>query len=183
MVGGLEVGMNGIVCSNTPLGYSNAGTPKNEIQGFRNSLPMSERLIILCKLGQGASSIVYKALDLKVMKLVAVKMIQVFDREKRHQMVKELGGLFSLLRKNSARISANLGRGFKKPDKYIVDFYDAFTNLEDGVVAFIIEYMDGGSLQDIADNGGCNYEPTLASISIQALKGMRFLHDSGAIHR
>lgn len=186
MVDGFEIGVNGIVRSQTKVS-TDPLTPTNEqavsIRGFRNKLPMSERLIILCKLGQGASSIVYKALDLKDMKLVAVKMIQVFDRDKRHQMISELGGLFHLLRKNSVRISANRGSTFYKPDKYIVDFYDAFSNLEDGIVAFIIEYMDGGSLQDIADSGGCNYEPTLATIAIQSLKGLEFLHECSQIHR
>ena len=35
----------------------------------------------------------------------------------------------------------------------IVEFYDAFSNLEDGGVALMMEYMDGGSLQDIVDLG------------------------------
>jgi hypothetical protein len=137
--------------SGQPVESSGSATPAtgsrvNLVDQTR--LSMRERLVVLCKLGTGASSIVYKALDLKDMKLVAVKMIQVFDRDKRYQMVRELGGLFSLLRKNSVRMSATSGEA---PDKYLVDFYDAFSNLQNGVVAFIIEYMDGGSLQDIAD--------------------------------
>jgi hypothetical protein len=43
-------------------------------------LPMRDRLVVLCKLGQGASSAVYKALDLTDMRLVALKMIHVNDR-------------------------------------------------------------------------------------------------------
>ncbi len=43
-------------------------------------LPMRERLIILCKLGSGASSAVYKALDLVEMRLVALKTIQVYEK-------------------------------------------------------------------------------------------------------
>jgi hypothetical protein len=45
-----------------------------------SKLPMRERLIILCKLGSGASSAVYKALDLVELRLVALKTIQVFER-------------------------------------------------------------------------------------------------------
>lgn len=41
---------------------------------------MRERLVILCKLGSGASSAVYKALDLQDMRLVALKTIQVYDK-------------------------------------------------------------------------------------------------------
>lgn len=43
--------------------------------------------------------------------------------------------------------------------------------------------MDGGSLQDIADHGGCDDETTLANISVQALKGLSFLHSCSQIHR
>eukprot|EP01034_Spumella_vulgaris_P034737 gene34737-42845_t len=147
-------------------------------------LPLRERLIVLCKLGQGASSMVYKALDLTDMKLVALKMIQVSDKDKRAQMVRELSALFQLLRETSRRVSYHAANKLvRKPEKYIVDFYDAFSNLEDGMVSLMIEYMDGGSLQDIADQGGCDDEPTLANIAIQALKGLHFLHSCGQIHR
>ena len=43
-------------------------------------LPMRERLIVLCKLGSGACSAVYKALDLTDMRLVALKMIHITDK-------------------------------------------------------------------------------------------------------
>ena len=43
-------------------------------------IPINERLVIICKLGQGASSVVYKALDLVSMRLVALKMVPVFER-------------------------------------------------------------------------------------------------------
>ena len=58
-----------------------------------------------------------------------------------------------------------------------------YSNKEDGIVSLMIEYMDGGSLQDIADQGGCDDEPTLANIAVQALKGLLFLHENLQIHR
>lgn len=51
------------------------------------------------------------------------------------------------------------------------------------MVSLMIEYMDGGSLQDIVDMGGCDDEPTLANIAVQALKGLLFLHENFQIHR
>lgn len=153
--------------------------PNNSIR----KLPMRERLIVLCKLGSGASSAVYKALDLTDMRLVALKMIHITERDKREQMVRELKTLFQLLRENSRRSSIHLPKKFRRPEKYIVDFYDAFSNLEDGIVSLMIEYMDGGSLQDIVEQGGCQDEPTLANIAVQALKGLDFLHDGQQIHR
>lgn len=51
------------------------------------------------------------------------------------------------------------------------------------MVSLMIEYLDGGSLEDIVDQGGCDDEPTLANIAVQALKGLSFLHSCGQIHR
>lgn len=122
---------------------------------YQTKLPMRERLVFLCQLGQGASSTVYKALDLTELRLVAVKMIPVFDRTKRRQMVRELNALFQMLRKKERELknpSSGLhvdinfdlnrrklgleseskeeskdGVGYKLySQQYIVDFYDAF---------------------------------------------------------
>jgi serine/threonine protein kinase len=100
-------------------------------------------------------------------------------RDKRVQMIREVTALFQLLRETS-RAETNF---IKRPEHYIVDFFDAFSNPEEGVVCLMIEYMDGGSLQDIVDQGGCDDEMTLANISLQALKGLSFLHSSSQIHR
>jgi serine/threonine protein kinase len=166
-------------------------------------LPMRERLVMLCKLGQGCSSIVFKALDLTEMRLVALKMVPVYERDKRRQMVRELSALFQVLRKKEVATeydqscmhvsllfelkksnNQNNKLSFKKtkkkgshnnditsqsdsvksaksvpsveldpehftiyPQEYIVDFYDAFSNVEEGGVGLMMEYMDGGSLQ------------------------------------
>lgn len=147
-------------------------------------LPMRERLTILCKLGAGASSAVYKALDLTDMRLVALKTIQVREVGKRLQMIREFSALFQLLREYSRRESSHMPQATAaRPEKYIVSFYDAFHNQEDGVVCLMIEYMDGGSLQEIVDAGGCDDETSLANIAVQALKGLNFLHNCNQIHR
>ena len=155
-----------------------------------SKLPMRERLVMLCKLGQGCSSIVFKALDLTEMRLVALKMVPMYEREKRRQMVRELSALFQVLRKkqlatqyNESCLHVSLLFDLKRannqnnklskkssksstysissikseeldlktfkiyPQDYIVDFYDAFSNVEEGGVGLMMEYMDGGSLQ------------------------------------
>jgi serine/threonine protein kinase len=33
----------------------------------------------------------------------------------------------------------------------VLGLYDAFSNLKEGTVSLMIEYMDGGSLQDLVD--------------------------------
>ena len=67
---------------------------------------MTERLVFLCQLGHGASSTVYKALDITELRLVAVKMVPVFDRNKRRQMVRELNTLFQMLRKKEKEFAS-----------------------------------------------------------------------------
>jgi serine/threonine protein kinase len=55
--------------------------------------------------------------------------------------------------------------------------------VEEGGVALMMEYMDGGSLQDIVDSGGCRDESILASIALQGLMGLACLHSCNQIHR
>lgn len=64
---GLSFGQQGIIRTDRPADKY-------------GKLTMRERLIILCKLGAGASSAVYKALDITDMRLVALKTIQVNEK-------------------------------------------------------------------------------------------------------
>lgn len=168
-------------------GIGKDGIHADETSASRLSL--HDRIVFLARLGAGASGIVYKALDLWEMRLVAVKMIPVLDRAKRRQCVREVSAMFSILRDNK---NANVGRTRhggpnlpfdKKPHEYLVDFHDAFSNIDEGGVAIMMEYMDGGSLQDIVNDGGCDDETTLANIALQGLEGLAFLHDCAQLHR
>ena len=202
------------------------GIARDNIAGSR--LNICDRVVVLCKLGSGASSVVYKALDLRDMRLVALKMVSVYERSKRRQMVRELSTLFQFLRQKrvvvdgphvdnkgittvpasatiptpaststEASTSASASKTttnsiaslsgdnylLKESREYVVDFIDAFSNIDEGGVALMIEYMDGGSLQDVVIAGGCDDEASLASIAIQALTGLSFLHSCSQLHR
>jgi len=68
----------------------------------------------------------------------------------------------------------------------IVSFYDAFVSPESGSVNLVVEYMNGGSLQDLVDLGGCPDPVFLASVATHCLRGLKFLHDTSTppkIHR
>jgi serine/threonine protein kinase len=69
------------------------------------------------------------------------------------------------------------------PCPFLVSFYDAFVTPHENVLSFVMEYMDGGSLQHVVDNGGIQDEAVLAMISFQVLSGLKFLHSRGIIHR
>lgn len=51
----------------------------------------------------------------------------------------------------------------------------AFLDPIAGVVNLIVEYMDGGSLQDVVDGGGCIDEEVLADLAYQVLTPFHLL--------
>jgi len=70
------------------------------------------------------------------------------------------------------------------PCPYIVSFYDAFADAKHGCLTLVVEYMNGGSLQDLlVDRGGCRNEDILAHISYNVLMGLDYLHARKMIHR
>ncbi|GAB5033084.1 ste ste7 protein kinase [Nannochloropsis oceanica] len=65
----------------------------------------------------------------------------------------------------------------------LVSFYDAYVSPTEGTVSIVQEYMDGGSLQEIVDGGGCAAEAVLSHIAREVLEGLAFLHERRQIHR
>ena len=156
---------------------------------------MHESMVVLGVLGQGASSVVTKALHVPTLRLVAQKRISIYDNEKRHQMVRELKALYDNLvpltsltwgiadagRESSVCDNRSIVRG--PSCQCIVSLYDAYMDPNSGDINIIVEYMDGGSLQDIVDTGGCDCESVLSNISFRILTGLAFLHSRRQIHR
>uniref|UniRef100_K3WML9 mitogen-activated protein kinase kinase n=1 Tax=Globisporangium ultimum (strain ATCC 200006 / CBS 805.95 / DAOM BR144) TaxID=431595 RepID=K3WML9_GLOUD len=138
-----------------------------------------KHLVKLGVLGRGASGVVHKALHVPSLLLVAVKVIPVFENEKRHQLIAELKALYN----NLSTLSDDAVDHKTVACPEIVCLYDAFMNPNEGNVSIVVEYMDGGSLQDIVDTGGCKSESVLANISYRVLKGLQFLHSTHQLHR
>ena len=99
-------------------------------------------------------------------------------------MIRELKALYANLvpiderEKESSPMEAR-----KAPCPFVVSFFDAFISPNDGNVSIVMEHMDGGSLQDIVDTGGCAAESVLSNISYRVLKGLAFIHERHQIHR
>ena len=141
-------------------------------------------LILLLFAHSGASGVVHKALHVPSLLLVAVKVIPVFENEKRHQLIAEMKTLYNNLASlagwflkfdyvsvlNHTYYIADEAERRKVACPEIVCLYDAFMNPNEGNVSIVVEYMDGGSLQDIVDTGGCTSESVLANISYRVLK-------------
>lgn len=69
--------------------------------------PMNEQVVLLEKLGEGATGVVYRAFDLFDLRLVAVKVIPIREDNKRRQVVQELSSLYDSLITRRRRASAN----------------------------------------------------------------------------
>ena len=189
-VGGFEIGKAGISRGGGGGGGEQIFT-KMKAGGGAGGLggqSAMDSLISLAVLGRGASGVVRKALHVPTLTLVAQKQISVFEVEKRHQMVRELKALYNNLvpltpAPNNAQPATKTQSQGSIPCPHIVSMYDAYMDKKEQSVTLVVEYMDGGSLQDIVDTGGCDCEPVLANISARVLAGLAFLHKNKQIHR
>eukprot|EP00940_MAST-03C_sp_MAST-3C-sp2_P002937 g2937.t1 len=76
--------------------------------------------------------------------------------------------------------------GIRVPAKcpYIIRFHGAFLDPDKkSTVCVVLEYMDGGDLQQFIDGGVRCRETLIASIAFRMLKGLDFLHAQHQIHR
>ncbi|TYZ61597.1 hypothetical protein PybrP1_011012 [[Pythium] brassicae (nom. inval.)] len=145
---GFEIDTRGIASAPFP----NQHASKKAAMGTR------DYLVLLNELGHGAGGKVFKALYMPTFKLLAVKVIRVFDQKKRHQMVRELKSLYVNF------VAINDADGRAACDELVV-FYDAYTNPEIGSVSIVLEFMDRGSLEDFLQSGRRVAERELASMA------------------
>ncbi|GMH43689.1 hypothetical protein BSKO_11611 [Bryopsis sp. KO-2023] len=122
---------------------------------------------ILKRLGDGASSVVHKGFIAKKNEFVAIKRMNVFDRETRHQLMNDLKALCDA-----------------PATPELVKFHGAYHDSDAGQISIVLDYMDGGSLGDILEKVGCIPEKELSHITRQVLKGLVHLHrDRHMVHR
>nr|ADI46833.1 MAPKK1f [Volvox carteri f. nagariensis] len=146
--------------SHNPVSFTAEGMRlKNE--GVFYKARISEKDIrIIKKLGQGASSIVYKGFLVRENKFVAVKKINVFERETRHQMINDLKALCDA--------PSNVPG--------LVSFYGAYHVPESGQISIVLEYVDGGSLADVLAKVGRIPENVLSKMTSKILRALAYLH-------
>ena len=113
-------------------------------------------------LGKGASSLVRRAVHKPSQAQLAVKIINVFDKGKRDQLLRELRTLYS---------SQNY--------PWLVAFHDCL--YDEGAMYIVLEYMDGGSLADVLQaaqltGSSALSEPVLARLAARVLGGLNYLH-------
>ncbi|RHY30882.1 hypothetical protein DYB32_003946 [Aphanomyces invadans] len=114
-------------------------------------------------IGLGASGKVIKSRHRPSDTILALKLINMNDKGKREQLMREIHALFD------------------SESMCLVTFYGAF--LKDSAVALALEYMDGGSLENVFHQLGVLPEQVLANITYQILCGLSYLKSKKRVHR
>ncbi|KAJ8905730.1 hypothetical protein NDN08_002235 [Rhodosorus marinus] len=118
----------------------------------------------IATLGAGASGQVELAVHKQSKSKMAVKIVNVFDEERRKQLLKELETLTTYV------------------SRFLVRFYGAFYD-GGGAVHVVLEYMDSGSLDEAIKVGGKVPEAVTKQIAMHCLRGLSFLHQYNVLHR
>ena len=201
-LGEFKIGERGLLSLNSYVIGSRASDRRGESKTSEGRSGGFIDFLELCLLGCGASATVKEAIHVPSFTLVALKMMPIYNQEKRKHVGRELAVLY----KNLAELSlvdesldrmpssesetssaTSLVRSLSAEAKsgrsqYVLAMYDAFANPRSGLINLVVEYMDGGSLADLVANGGCQDEGVLADIATQVLKGLYFLHTKLHMH-
>ncbi|CAO2833592.1 unnamed protein product [Amaranthus hypochondriacus] len=119
----------------------------------------SREMRVFGAIGSGASSIVQRAIHIPTHRIIALKKINIFEKEKRQQLLTEIRTL--------CEAPCNEG---------LVEFYGAFYIPDSGQISIALEYMDGGSLADIIRVQKYLPESILSAIVRKLLLGLSYLH-------
>lgn len=168
----------GDIVPSTPLDASMDGQVLAAMGGKKD-------FVEIAALGSGASGVVTEALHVRSMTLVALKILPIYNQEKRQHVSRELAVLFrnlAALRLVDDRLDDGSGAGPRSCPN-VLSLYNAFIDPRSGMINLVVEYMDGGSLEDLVKQGGCGDEQVLADIAYQTLNGLAFLHKHKCVHR
>ena len=130
--------------------------PAQQIPGFQ----------ILCKIGQGAMAVVFKAKQLSLDRIVAIKVLP-----KRLSENPEFVERFYREGRAAARLN----------HPYIVQAFDVGES--SGYHYFVMEYIDGDTIYEKITDGRCVPEADALRIIIQTAGALGHAHAQGLIHR
>ncbi|KAL4631185.1 serine/threonine-protein kinase PAK 3-like isoform X3 [Arapaima gigas] len=114
------------------------------------------------KIGQGASGVVYTAIDVATGQEVAVKQMNLQQQPKKELIINEI----LVMRENK--------------NSNIVNYLDSY--LVGDELWVVMEYLAGGSLTDVVTET-CMDEGQIASVCRECLQALDFLHSNQVIHR
>jgi len=114
------------------------------------------------KIGQGASGVVYTAVESSTGREVAIKQMNLAAQPKKELIINEIIVMKSHKHRN------------------IVNYLDSFIKNEELWV--VMEYLPGGSLTDVVTET-CMDEGQIAAVCREVLEALEFLHARSVIHR
>lgn len=114
-------------------------------------------------IGRGCSSVVVHGVHGPTGTPLALKIINLFDKSKREQLIREIVTLYDAQCPN------------------LITFYGAF--YREGAITIALEYMDGGSLANVVNQIGYIPEIVLGNIAFQILWGLAYLKHDKRVHR
>ena len=126
---------------------------------------------IICKLGSGGFSKVYKVKRKIDNQIYALKKVQILNLSEKQK-------LSSL---NEIRVLASI------KNKYIINYKEAFIDEKDCTLCLVMEYADKGDLEkrikEQKEKGKYFNEKDIWKVFIQIVNGLKSLHDQGIMHR
>jgi serine/threonine protein kinase len=156
-----------------------------ESLGFQTLISISTHFVfqLLEILGKGTSSYVQKARNRITGQLMALKVINVFEKDKRHQLMKEIRTLHQVCTiyffSQMYHFDLIFVRAQQASCPHLVSFYGAF--FKEGQISIGLELMDAGSLHDILAQAGPFPEAALARISKQVCSFFDVLVQSSVV--
>ncbi|WVZ92753.1 hypothetical protein U9M48_038796 [Paspalum notatum var. saurae] len=149
-------------------GFHKRNIGQDEANSSDKAYPCSYHdMHIFGSIGSGSSSVVQRAIFIPAHRIMALKKMNVFEKDKREQILNELGT-------------------FSEACCYpgLVEFHGAFYAPNSGAICFALEYMDGGSLADIIRAKKFIPEPILAHMLQKVLPALCYLHEvKHIVHR
>lgn len=126
---------------------------------------LAGRYLILDKLGEGDMAVVYRARHNIMDRIVAIKTLKIIDEELMQRFAREVSAHAKLKHKN------------------IVEAIDWLQSAQ-GQPFFIMEYLEGISLEDLLDeHGRIEREQEIATIALQVCDALEHAHAMKIIHR
>jgi len=147
----------------SPSQSSSAGMENRKISTSKGANRYSRsNFVSVGFLGRGQNGAVTLALNLPLFRLMALKVMNIYVKDARKQLIEELKTFRESKHQN------------------LIQLFGCF--FDEGKIVLALEYMNAGSLGQFVEKNGVISERVAASVIRQALAGLQHLHSCSIIH-